>query len=256
MRPSCFTPHADFLAILPAIERHARLALRHLPPEAREDACSAVLAAVLVAYVRLVERGRGALAYPPVLVRYALRHLRAGRRVGTPVRSHDVLSASAQRRGGFRVLSLDRLAESGAEVIVKCGGGEGLPSTSHAADAGDGSWKESLVADRRAALVAAVAAFRIDFDAWLKQLAPPKRRSAELLAIGHSTGAVASRLNLTPGRISQLRRELHASWQAFQEETPAPRQKPPRRRREEPRVADPLPRAHARAARGAAPCRA
>ena len=45
----------------------------------------------------------------------------------------------------------------------------------------------------------------------------------EELAIGHSTGDVAKRFGLTPGRISQMRRELHQSWEEFHQGSPEDR---------------------------------
>ena len=47
--------HAGFLAMLPAIQRHARIAFRKLDPEAREEAVQHVVCNACVAYRRLVE---------------------------------------------------------------------------------------------------------------------------------------------------------------------------------------------------------
>lgn len=62
-------------------------------------------------------------------------------------------------------------------------------------------------------------AFRCDFPAWLKNLSVRNRRIAQALAVGHSTGEVAKRFGVSAGRISQMRREMHRSWQEFQDET-------------------------------------
>ena len=43
-----------------------------------------------------------------------------------------------------------------------------------------------------------------------------KRQIAELLAEGHEPGLVARIVGVSPARVSQLRTELEASWQAFQ----------------------------------------
>ena len=45
-----------------------------------------------------------------------------------------------------------------------------------------------------------------------------KREMAELLAEGHETGAVATIVGVSAGRVSQMRSELAASWRAFQGE--------------------------------------
>ena len=64
--------------------------------------------------------------------------------------------------------------------------------------------------------------FRCDFPRWLETLAPRERRIADLLALGHSTKATAKRFGLSEGRISQLRRQMHESWQGFHGEVTVP----------------------------------
>ena len=59
---------------------------------------------------------------------------------------------------------------------------------------------------------AEIAAFRIDCPAWLASLTPLKRQAAEMLAVGERTTEVARRLEVSPGRIAQIRRELAESW--------------------------------------------
>ena len=61
-RKSTTAWHDGFLEMLPSIRRHAYIAFRHLDDEAREDAVAEVVANALVAYVRLFEQGRSALA--------------------------------------------------------------------------------------------------------------------------------------------------------------------------------------------------
>ena len=63
-----------------------------------------------------------------------------------------------------------------------------------------------------------MATTKIDFTAWLKSLPSRVRRIAKLLATGEKTSIVAEKFNLSPGRISQLRRELAQSWKKFQGE--------------------------------------
>ena len=105
--------HAAFLAILPNIRTHARIAFRHLDPEAREDAVQEVIANCVVAYARLVELGKADLAYAGVLARFAVAQIHAGRKVGTPLRSNDVLSHYAQQRRGLRIERLVPRASDG-----------------------------------------------------------------------------------------------------------------------------------------------
>ena len=189
--------HAGFLAMLPAIRRNAQIAFRGLSGEAREDAIQEVVANALVAYVRLVELGKVELAYPSVLARYAVAQIRVGRRVGTRANSKDVLSRSAQLMG----IVVERLDKR---------------------DKNTGQWKEAVVQDTHNASVPDIVAFRIDFVDWLQRHSNRNRRIAEALAVGHTTADVARRFRLSPGRISQLRRELHESWQEFQGEATPP----------------------------------
>jgi DNA-binding NarL/FixJ family response regulator len=87
-------------------------------------------------------------------------------------------------------------------------------------DADDGKWKESLVEDRKAG-PAETAAARIDVAIWLKSLPHRDRQIAQVLACGETTGTTAKKFKLSDGRVSQLRRELEASWLQFQGECSA-----------------------------------
>jgi len=185
------TWHADFLNMLPAIERRAKFALRHLGAEAREEAMQEVVANTLVAYLRLVELGKADIAYPTVLARYAVAQVLGGRKVGGRLNVRDVMSSYAQQNKGFKV---DRL---------------------ESCDGDTGQWREILVEDQHAT-PADVAASRIDFAAWLRTLSRRYRKIATALAVGETTARVAKMFRLSRGRVSQLRRELLESWQVFQ----------------------------------------
>jgi hypothetical protein len=79
------------------------------------------------------------------------------------------------------------------------------------------NWPESLIADERARPDELVMA-RIDFSEWLQTLKPLHRKVAEHLSLGESTHSTARIFNLSPGRISQIRRLLEQSWHSFQTE--------------------------------------
>lgn len=186
--------HVHFLAMLPAIEAHARVAFRRLDIEARDDAVQEVIANALVAFVRLVDLEKANVAYPSALARFAVAQFRDGRRVGNRLNIRDVLSPYAQKRKRFQVEHLDRF------------------------DATRDQWVEAIVEDHRTP-VADQVAFRCDFPVWLESLPVRDRQIAQELAVGHSTGEVAKRFGVSPGRISQLRREMHQSWREFQDDT-------------------------------------
>jgi hypothetical protein len=177
---------AGFLELLPAIIRQARLALRQLSPEAKDEALAEVVAQALVAYHRLWTAGQLERAYPTSLARYAILRFHAGRRVGNRLNGHDVSSQHCRRKTGV-------VLESPHE------------------------WQDFLVEDRHAG-PAEIAATRIDVGVWLSSLPERTRQLAETLATGETTSRVARMFGLTPGRISQLRRELYQAWRVFQGE--------------------------------------
>lgn len=182
--------HDGFLKLLRAIRDQLRFALRGLPPEERAEATAECIANVTLAYQKLHEQGKLDVAYATSLATYAVKHFFAGRRVGCSLNSGDIMSEWAQKQRGFRVYSLDRRAPNG-------------------------EWKEVVVEDGRAT-PAEVAAARLDIEAWLDELPAFKRSVAERLGVGESTSATASQFDVTPGRISQLRKELAESWDSFQ----------------------------------------
>jgi len=152
------------------------------------------IARALFDYLRLVERNREHLAFAGPLARYAVAQVRQGRRIGGRLNVRDITSRYSQRRTGAVVERLDRC------------------------DNASGGWQEILVEDRHCG-PDDIAATRIDFNDWLASLPKRSRSIAEKLAVGESTSSVADLFNFTPGRISQLRRELKNAWREFQGES-------------------------------------
>ena len=177
--------------MLPAIEFKARIAFRHLKPEAREEAVAECLANALVAYARLYALGKVDLAYPTVLARYAAAQVKDGRKVGGHLNIRDVSSGYCQRQKNITVERLDHFDEE------------------------ENVWQEAVVEDTRTATVPEIVSFRVDFAAWLKRLSHRDRRIAETLALGNRPGDVAKQFKVSAGRISQLRSELAESWGKF-----------------------------------------
>ena len=182
--------HHRFIRLMPSITRHAEMCFSKLRPDLREEMVNEVIANCLKQFARLVKRGKEDLAFPSALARFGVAQVRQGRQVGCPMNVLDVSSRYCQQRKGIQVERLDHF------------------------DLGDDEWKEVLVEDRRAT-PADVAASRIDFAAWLGKLPSLRRKIAQCLATGESTFAAAQQFAMTPGRISQLRREFQASWLAF-----------------------------------------
>ena len=201
LKPSESNPHvpawhAKFLTMLPAIRRTAEISFRKCRPELRSDLIEETIANSLVAFARLVELGREDLAFASALARFGVAQTRAGRRVGGSLNIRDTMSSYAQHKKGFCVERLDQF------------------------DPVEEEWQEILVEDRRAT-PADIAASRIDFAEWLREMPHRLRRIAKCLATGESTLGAARRFTLSPARISQLRREFRTSWLAFHGELPA-----------------------------------
>ena len=184
---------AHFLALLPQIRDIASHACRGKDRQRREEFIAEVVANAYVAFMRLVRRGRLDIVYPTPLAKFAVRQVRAGRRVGSRTNVQDVSSPSCQRVKGVTLERLERRDEA------------------------RGRWRQVLIEDKRST-PADIAAWRLDFAAWLRSLSRKKRRVAKTLATGETTGAAARKHRLSPGRISQIRHELHEAWRAFQGE--------------------------------------
>ena len=186
-----------FLQMLPTIRSVAHYALRRGRSDQRQELIAEVVASSFVAFVRLVERDKADLAYPTVLATYGVKQVLSGRRVGSRLNVKDSSSPYCQQRKGVRMQQMRRF------------------------DSVHGKWLDIVVEDGRAT-PADVAATRIDFADWLRQLPRPKRNVAKLLATGEGTQAAAQRFRLSKARISQLRSELRTNWEEFQgEQVPA-----------------------------------
>ena len=188
--------HADFEAIIPAIERHAKIAFRHLDPEAREEAVQETICNACQAFVRLVELGKTDVAYATVLARFGVSQTREGRKVGGKLNCRDILSDYCQQKKSLVVERLDHY------------------------DSDEEAWAEILIEDRHAG-PAETAIVRIDFATWLRSLPGRLRKIALFLANGETTTAAAKRFRVSQGRISQIRKELFLAWHCFQGEEPA-----------------------------------
>ena len=187
--------HAAFLKMLPAIQRQAKIAFRHLDPEAREEAVEEVTAYAVIAFKGLWDRGKAELAYPSVLALYGIKRVKIGRKVGTSLNIRDVSSEYCQLQKHVSMGRLDRYDREAEE------------------------WQEILIEDRHAG-PAETAASRIDFPAWLDTLSHRDRKIAIKLGAGEKTSVVARLFRMSQGRISQLRRELHETWLRFHGDDP------------------------------------
>ena len=182
--------HAVFLRMLPAIRQRARIAFRDRDSESRDECVQAVICNACAATARLAQLDKLDLAYPSVLARFGVAQVNDGRMTGGHLNCKDISSPYCQQRKKIRVERLDRFDEE------------------------ENQWQEAVVEDPHTPVFDQVQ-FRCDFPAWLKSLTRRSRGIAEALSLGHSTGVVARRFRVSPGRVSQLRRELYESWVQF-----------------------------------------
>lgn len=194
--------HSEFCQFLPRVETHARIHFRGVvDPNQRDDAVSEAVGLAWVWYIRLIRRGKDPNRFISVLADYAVRHVRAGRKVGGQEKSKDAMSRTAQQRHGFRVEKYSNKSTMGGNL-----------------------WEEALQENRRSSIPDQVV-FRVDFKRWLQTLTVRERSIAKAMMMGHTTKELAERFKISPTRISQIRRELHKSWTQFchdDEEAPTP----------------------------------
>jgi hypothetical protein len=189
---------ATFLSsILPRVVTHGRVYFRHLrSAELKEEYVAEMIALTWKWHLRLAERGKDAARFPTALATFAARAVRCGRRLAGMDRSKDVLSPLAQQRKGFAVGK--------------------LPDCSTL----DGSPLHEALHDNTQSPVDEQVCFRIDFPSWRASRNERDRLVLDDLMLGERTLDVAGKYGLSPGRVSQLRRELHDDWELFCAEPP------------------------------------
>ena len=147
---------------------YARGAFGHLKADLRQDLIQEVIANCMVAYVRLFEKGKVALAYPTVLTRFAIAQVRDHRRVGAKLNVKDVLSGYCQKRKRVVIERLDKFDEE------------------------ENAWMDAVVQDTRSAPVSEIVAFRCDFAEWLKSLRRRELAESWRAFVGDEPGEAAA----------------------------------------------------------------
>jgi hypothetical protein len=213
--PSIEALHAVFLTqLLPRLRRHGRIYFRDVhDSDRKEDLLCEMAALGWHWFVRLAERGKDATQFPSALASYAARAVRAGRRVTGQERLTDVLSKVAQQHHGFRVEALPcRMRRPFDEIHTAVGGQRQLDAY------------EEVLHDNAVTPVPDQVAFRVDFRDWRRTRTYRDRLIMEALILGDRTCDVSKRFGLTPGRVSQLRKEFRDDWALFTGDLPAPDQ--------------------------------
>jgi hypothetical protein len=197
--------HAGFLALSPRIELHARIFFRHVNcPQKKDDCIAETIGIAWKWYVPLVQRGKDPALFVTKIASLAARHVRAGRRVCGQEKSKDVMSGRAQQRHGF---SVGPLPSSTMAPF------ENLYSAVHGQEKQDAF--EERLRDNSITPVLDQVVFRLDFPAWLKTLTARERRMIRAMANNERTKDLSKQFELSPGRISQMRREFQLGWDRF-----------------------------------------
>jgi hypothetical protein len=184
--------HQGFLSILPRIEVHAQVCFRRIRcPGKRDDAVAETIAVAWKWFVAAAHRGKDLGHFPAALATLASRHVKSGRRLCGQERARDCFSSVAQTRYGF--------------VVGKLPDFETLS---------DNPLTDALQDNTRSPVPDQVC-FRLDFPCWLNTLSERDRRVVEDLMLGERTMDVARKHGISPGRVSQLRREFMVRWRHF-----------------------------------------
>lgn len=197
--PQVLSWQEGFLAVLPAVETHARIRFRRLNADQREEAIQETVAAACLNFQLAAAQGKLNLVHPSSLADFAVRHTRTGRHVGS-TRTQPEMCCRRHVSGGVAW-------KSSALITIE------FPGLRDGTDA----WKRIAVADRNA-MIPDLAAFRIDFAGWLQTLTHRDREIICALSSGDTTMAVAEQFGLSEGRVSQLRRKFEKLWLTFQGE--------------------------------------
>jgi hypothetical protein len=197
--------HAHFLAMLPRVELHGRIYFRHVRcPHKKADAIQEMRALAWKWFLRLHERGRDPADFVTTFVTYLARAVNSGRRLAGMAKSKDVMNPLAQRRRGFRVEPLPSSTRTSHDRLYASPVGQALLDAF-----------EERLRDNTLTPVPDQVAFRIDFPAWLATLTGRERRLIRAMARNERTLDLSRQFELSPARISQLRREFHDDWRRF-----------------------------------------
>jgi hypothetical protein len=207
--------HVIFLtSVLPRIELHGQIYFRHVQSSAqREDAIAEMIGLAWKWFVQLAQRGKDATRFVSALATFAARAVNSGRRVCGQERARDVFSPVAQQRCGFAV---EPLSSSTATPYANR---YGQPRGQRHQEI-----IEERLRDNTITPVPIQVQFRIDFPAWLQTLTPRERRLIRAMARNERTKDLSREFEVSPTRISQLRREFQQGWSRFCGDTPTSNQ--------------------------------
>jgi hypothetical protein len=196
--------HAAFLSILPRVEQHGRIYFRHLRPHRKADAIQEMRALAWKWFVRLHQRGKDPADFVTSFSTFLARAVNSGRRLAGMAKAKDAMNPHTQRRHGFRVEPLPNSTRTSHEQLYA------FPVGQQLLDA-----VEERLRDNTVTPVPDQVQFRLDWPAWLQTLTPRERRIIRAMSRNERTLDLSREFELSPSRISQLRREFFLDWRRF-----------------------------------------
>ena len=198
------TLHAQFLVILPRVELHGRIYFRFLAPDQKDELIQEMRALAWKWYLSLHERGKNPTNFVKAFTTLLARAVFSGRRLVGLEKAKDVMNPHTHRRHGFEVEPLPMSPRTSHEQLY---------SMPHGQDLHDAF--EERLRDNTTTPVPDQVQFRLDWPAWLRTLTGRERRIIKAMARNETTKDISREFELSPARISQLRREFHDEWQQF-----------------------------------------
>jgi hypothetical protein len=190
--------------ILPRVEQHGRIYFRHLRPDTKADAVQEMRALAWKWFLQLDKHGKDPADFLKAFTTYLARAVNSGRRLAGMAKAKDVLNPHAQKRHGFQVERLPTSLRSSHDHLYSSPLGQEIQDE-----------LEERLQDNTVTPVADQVQFRLDFMAWLRILTARERRIIRGMLRNERTMDLSKRFEVSPGRISQMRREFLISWLRF-----------------------------------------
>jgi hypothetical protein len=190
--------------ILPRVEQHGRIYFRHLRPDTKDDAIQEMRALAWKWLLQLHEHGKDPTDFLKAFTTFLARAVNSGRRVAGMAKAKDVMNPRMQKRHGFQVERLPTSLRSSHDNLYSSPLGQEIQDE-----------LEERLCDNTATPVPDQVQFRIDFIAWLRTLTARERRIIRGMLRNERTTDLSKQFEVSPGRISQMRREFQVSWLRF-----------------------------------------
>jgi hypothetical protein len=203
--PSLEQVQSNFQLAIPRITRHARCFFRHVQCQHRRaDYLNEVVGLCWAWWLRLMDRGKDPRQFVSTIADFAVRAVRAGRRLCGQLKAKDVMNEHTQSRHGFKVESLPLSTRKCHEELH--GGVTGQRQL---------DIYEERLKDNTRTPPDEQAAFRIDWPCWPRSPTTRDQRIIEMMARNERTMDLSRRFGISPARVSQLRRQYHTDWCRF-----------------------------------------